>query len=133
MIVEAAESSPSAAKEAANIIRGYLRENNNQNAHAQYNAIMLIRILTDHPGPAFTTYLNDKFAKTVKELLRSSWDPSVQQLLRETLDNFARDKSNDPSLRTLNDMWLKEKTKTVAPSGMPTVSHHRSYIQRNYI
>lgn len=120
-IVDAAESSPSAAKEAAATIRRYLSKDHYQRGYAQYNAIMLMRILTDNPAQAFTRNFDPKFVSTVKELLRDGKDTSVQQILRETLDymEFEKAPSND-SLGTLMEMWRKEKGKRNALR--PTVS-----------
>jgi len=75
----------------------------------QYNAVMLIRILTDNPGPSFTKNLDKTFADTAKHLLRNGQDPSVSQILRETLDALERDKAYDTNLNTLFAMWRKEK------------------------
>ncbi|TGO47947.1 hypothetical protein BCON_0257g00090 [Botryotinia convoluta] len=75
-IVEVAESSPGAAKECAYHIRKFLSKDNHSKAYVQYNAIMLIRILTDNPGMTFTRNIDAKFVQTVKELLRTGRDPS---------------------------------------------------------
>jgi hypothetical protein len=108
-IVEAAESSPSAAAASAVQIRTYLSKENYSRPHVQYNAIMLIRILADNPGPSFTKNLDKNFADTVKHLLRNGQDPSVAQILRETLDAMERDKAYDTNLKTVFAMWKKEK------------------------
>lgn len=111
VIVEAAESSPNAAREAANKIRKFLSRDNYQRAYVQYNAIMLVRILADNPGQTFTRNLDSKFTVTVKYLLRDGRDMSVQQILRETLDSFESSKANDENLASLCEMWKKEKAK----------------------
>ncbi len=111
VIVEAAESSPSAASEAALRIRKFLSKENHQRAYVQYNAIMLVRILADNPGKSFTKNIDQKFVTTVKELLRDGRDMSVQQILRETLDTFEAQKANDETLALLVEMWKKEKGK----------------------
>lgn len=111
VIVEAAESSPSAASEAALRIRKFLSKGNYERAYVQYNAIMLIRILADNPGKSFTKNIDQKFVGTVKELLRDGRDMSVQQILRETLDTFEEQKANDETLTLLTEMWKKEKGK----------------------
>jgi GAT domain len=118
-IVDASESSPTAAKEAAATIRRYLSKEYYQKGYSQYNAIMLARILTDNPGQPFTQNFDDKFVATVKKLLREGKDNSVQQILRETLDYFEVEKapSND-SLGPLIQMWRKEKGATARlPTG----------------
>jgi hypothetical protein len=79
--------------------------------HVQYNAIMLLRILTDNPGPTFTRNLDKPFADTLKELLRYGRDPSVKQILMETLDNFEREKKADENLSVVLEMWKKEQDK----------------------
>lgn len=88
---------------------------------------MLARILTDNPGPTFTRNMNEaKFIATVKELLKTGRDPSVQQILRETLDYFEREKiPSDDNLTGLVDMWKKEQVKLMKmyPNG---VSHLES-------
>ena len=72
---------------------------------------MLVRILTDNPGPTFTRNLDKKFAETVKELLRTGKDRSVQNMLMETLDAFEYTKVGDEGLTPLIEMWKKEKEK----------------------
>ena len=52
-----------------------------------------------------------KFVQTVKELLRLGRDPSVKQILMETLDSLQREKSDDESLVALIEMWKKEQEK----------------------
>jgi hypothetical protein len=70
---------------------------------------MLIRILADNPGPSFTKNLDKQFADTVKHLLRNGTDPSVAQILKETLDALEREKAFDTNLNTVFAMWRKEK------------------------
>ncbi|KAL8897366.1 MAG: hypothetical protein Q9192_002605 [Flavoplaca navasiana] len=141
VIVEAAESSPPAAREAANRIRKFLSRDNFQRAYVQYNAIMLVRILADNPGKSFTGNLDHKFASTVKELLRDGRDMSVQQILRETLDSFETGKADDETLAPLRDMWKKEKLKwskragqpnNVQPANIPAVNNDQNYFARNH-
>lgn len=108
-IVESAVASPQAAQAAANQIRRFLSKENYDRPHVQYNAVMLIRILADNPGASFTKNLDKQFADTVKHLLRNGRDPSVSQILRETLDSIHRDKAYDTNLNTLFAMWAKEK------------------------
>lgn len=108
-IVEAAVASPSAAHAAAAQIRRFLSKENYSRAHVQYNAVMLIRILADNPGQSFTKNLDKQFSDTVKHLLRNGQDPSVAQILRETLDALDRDKAYDTNLSALFAMWRKEK------------------------
>ncbi|KAF4535591.1 GAT domain-containing protein [Lasiodiplodia theobromae] len=107
-IVTAAESSPVAAEACAYQIRKFLSKDNYSKPHVQYNSIMLIRILTDNPGPTFTRNIDSKFVSTVKDLLRNGRDPSVQQILRETLFSLERDKAYDTNLNPLFHMWRKE-------------------------
>ena len=116
-IVEAAESSPPAAKEAATVIRKFLAKDNLQRAYVQYNSVMLIRILTDHPGKSFTRNVDSKFVAAVKDLLRDGRDMSVQQILRETLDTFEIQKADDETLAPLLVMWKKEKQKMAKLAG----------------
>ena len=70
---------------------------------------MLIRILADNPGPSFTKNFDKQFADTIKHLLRNGTDPSVAQILKETLDALERDKAFDTNLNTVFAMWRKEK------------------------
>lgn len=110
VIVEAAESSPAAASAAAHQIRRFLSKEFSSKPHIQYNAIMLIRILADNPGPGFTRNFDQPFVKTVKECLRNCRDGGVQQILRETLDNIEVNKGPyDESVAGLVAMWRKEK------------------------
>ncbi|KAL8997108.1 MAG: hypothetical protein Q9169_003544 [Polycauliona sp. 2 TL-2023] len=140
VIVEAAESSPPAAREAANRIRKFLSRDNFQRAYVQYNAIMLVRILADNPGKSFTRNLDNKFASTVKELLRDGRDMSVQQILRETLDSFETGKADDETLAPLRDMWKKEKLKwskrgtpvTAFPNNVRSTNFQAANNDQNY-
>lgn len=74
---------------------------------------MLIRILTDNPGKTFTRNMDAKFIQTVKELLKTGRDPSVKQILMETLITFTRDKADDETLAPIIEMWKKEQEKMV--------------------
>ena len=125
VIVEAAESSPLAATEASIRIRKFLSKNNYQRAYVQYNAIMLLRILADNPGKSFTRNIDSKFVSTVKELLRDGRDMSVQQILRETLDNFETNKKEDETLTGLREMWKKERARALKQGG-PRATNVRS-------
>ena len=108
-IVESAVASPTAAAAAAQQIRKFLSKENYDRPHVQYNAVMLIRILADNPGQSFTKNLDKQFADTCKHLLRNGQDPSVSQILRESLDSMEREKAYDTNLNTLFGMWRKEK------------------------
>ncbi|OJD16293.1 hypothetical protein ACJ73_08894, partial [Blastomyces percursus] len=110
-IVEAAESSPTAAKAAADAIRRVLSNPNSKKGYKQYNAIMLIRILVDNPGTTFTCNFDAKFVSMIKDMLREGRDMSVQQILRETLEFLSVQKSYDTNLAPLSEMWKREKAK----------------------
>ncbi len=90
-------------------MRKFLSKDNYDRPHVQYNAVMLIRILADNPGPSFTKNLDKQFADTIKHLLRNGRDPSVAQIVRETLDSMQREKAYDTNLNVLFAMWIKEK------------------------
>ncbi|KAF3929620.1 hypothetical protein ABW19_dt0210595 [Dactylella cylindrospora] len=107
VIVESAESSPAAAKEALYTIRKQLEYKNSKHGYQQYNALMLLRILSDNPGPSFTRNIDAKFVSTVKELYRGTKDPSVRQLLVENLEYFS--KKDDPGLQPIKEWYVKEK------------------------
>ena len=127
VIVEAAEGSPSAAARAAQQIRVFLGRDWAMKPHVQYNAIMLIRILSDNPGPSFTKNFDKQFVSTVKELLRNCKDSSTQQILRESLDSLEANKQFQEGMEGLIQMWRKEKgqqaslsrgqSRVIAPSG----------------
>lgn len=109
-IVDATEASPYAAREVAVQVQRYLSKQNFERGYAQYNAIMLMRILTDNPGRNFTQNFDQNFISTIKTLLRECKDSSVQQITRETLDYFEAEKLNaDDTLMPLIEMWRKEK------------------------
>lgn len=130
-IVDACESSPSAAREAALTVQRYLSKQNFDRGYAQYNAIMLMRILTDNPGRNFTQNFDKSFNSTMKALLRECKDSSVQQITRETLDYFEAEKlSSNDSLMPLMEVWRKEKgmgarmySSSVGADGTAIVSH----------
>ncbi|KAJ5767286.1 uncharacterized protein N7511_004902 [Penicillium nucicola] len=110
-IVETAESSPNAAKEAAYRIRKYLADPAGTPNNVQYNALMITRILVDNPGHTFTRNFDAKFVSTIKELLRAGRDWHVQSYLRQYLDTLEQQRSWDEDLKLLLQMWAKEKSK----------------------
>ncbi|KAH8907576.1 hypothetical protein BR93DRAFT_967467 [Coniochaeta sp. PMI_546] len=116
-IVDAAESSPAAAAEAARLIRKYFNRDYWTKPSYQYNSIMLLRILADNPGPTFTRNIDKKFVEATKELLRGGRDPSVRQILMETLDTFETQKMYDEGLLNIIEMWKKEKEKAYKAYG----------------
>jgi hypothetical protein len=116
-IVDAAESSPQAAAQCARLIRKYLKRDYWSRPSWQYNAIMLMRILADNPGPTFTRNMDRKFADTVKELLHKGRDPSVNHSLMETLEAFEA-KSYDEGLALLIELWKNEKNKVQKTYGV---------------
>ncbi|KAH8878890.1 hypothetical protein GQ53DRAFT_56614 [Thozetella sp. PMI_491] len=116
-IVDAAESSPAAAAECARLIRKFLHRDYWSRPSYQYNAIMLVRILSDNPGMTFTRNIDKKFVDTAKELLRTGRDPSVRQMLMETLDSFENTKGYDEGLGLIIEMWKKEKEKAYKAYG----------------
>jgi len=116
MIVESAVATPTAAAAAAAQIRKFLSKDNLSRPHVQYNAIMLVRILADNPGPSFTKNMDTKFVDTVKSLLRKSQDPSVRQIMIETLNALEREKAYDTNMNELFAMWRKEQGLGASPS-----------------
>lgn len=70
---------------------------------------MVMRILADNPGKSFTKNVDKKFVDAVKDTLRAARDPSVQQILMETLDDFQRSKADHEGLADLIGMWKAEK------------------------
>ena len=90
-------------------------------AYKQYHAMMLLRILIDNPGSCkyIAKNIDDKFKQSTKTMLRMHRDPSVQQIARETLDHFAREKSDVPELKPLLEMWVKEQGSAYAPMQKP--------------
>lgn len=109
--MEAAESSPAAAAECARLLRRYMTHDYHTTPSFQYKAVMLMRILTDNPGPSFTRNMDKKFVETVKELLKGGRDSSVRQILMETLDAFEVARVADDGLAGIVDMWVREKEK----------------------
>ncbi|KAJ5385516.1 hypothetical protein N7517_003427 [Penicillium concentricum] len=136
-IVESAESSPNAAKQAALRIRKYLADPAATPNQTQYNAIMLMRILVDNPGHTFTRNFDAKFVTTIKELLRTGRDWHVQSYLRQYLDLLEQQRSWDEDLKPLLQMWSKEKIKafrglidpfpmnTIVPPQVPPRHHQQ--------
>ncbi|PYI05593.1 GAT-like domain-containing protein [Aspergillus sclerotiicarbonarius CBS 121057] len=116
-IVESAESSPNAAREAALRIRKLLSDPARTPSNVQYNAIMLIRILIDNPGHTFSRNIDAKFVATVKDLFRQGRDANVHNILRETLDALEMQRSWDEDLTLLLGMWSKEKGKASSRTG----------------
>ncbi|KAF3913877.1 hypothetical protein ABW21_db0203965 [Orbilia brochopaga] len=110
-IVECTESSPTAAKETLVTIRKNLEYKSSKNGPQQYKALMLFRILADNPGAQFTRNIDAKFVSTVKELYRSTRDPSVRQLLVENMEHCL--KKDDPGLQLLKEWYTKEKDSAI--------------------
>lgn len=108
-IVENVESSPAAAQAAATSIRKLLDVK--QKPSVQYQAIMLLRILTDNPGEPFTRFIgaDSKYSGTIKDLIRRGVDSGVWGILRETLIHFEGEKEQDLGLQKVREMWVKEK------------------------
>ncbi|KAA8893366.1 hypothetical protein FN846DRAFT_979378 [Sphaerosporella brunnea] len=124
VIVDNAESSPAAAGAAATAIRRYLDARNSSRPYIHYNSIMLLRILAQNPGYTFTRHLAEqKFVSAIKELVRNGRDPSVAQILAETLDNFAQDPARvaDENLTPLRELWAKERGRRKAGQPQPTL------------
>lgn len=117
-IVDAAESCPAAAAECARVIRKFLSKDYNSKPSWQYNAIMLVRILTDNPGETFTRNLDEKFVDTIRALLKNVKDRSVWQILMETLDDFEYKKMDDQNLALLILMWKREKEAALNKHGV---------------
>ncbi|GIK04720.1 hypothetical protein Aspvir_008814 [Aspergillus viridinutans] len=129
-IVESAESSPNAAREAAQRLRKYLSDPASTSAQIQYNAIMLMRILIDNPGHTFTRNIDAKFVATIKDLLRNGWDLNVQHFLRETLGAIESQRQWDEDLAPLMQMWKKEKNKLSRQNSGSTWRSSRSQQQQ---
>jgi hypothetical protein len=117
-IVDAAESSPTAAAECARIIRKYMSKEYSSRPSWQYNAIMLMRILADNPGETFTRNLDTKFVDTTRALLKGTKDNSVRQILMDTLDDFERTKFYDENLTLIITLWQEEKEKAIKQHGV---------------
>ena len=118
-IVDAAESSPSAAAEAARVIRKFLSKEYYSRPSWQYNGLMLVRILTDNPGETFTRALAEPdFIETTRKLLKHGRDPSVRQMLMETLNDFEHAKMYDKNLGPLIDMWKNTKVDAYKNTGV---------------
>jgi hypothetical protein len=115
-IVEAAASTPNAAKAAAAQIHKYLSKQSKPHGWTQYNAVMLMRILTDNPGHTFAQNIDAKFVATIKGLLREGRNTSTQHILRETLDSFEEQKAWDEDLATLLKMWREERGRLATPA-----------------
>ena len=95
---------------------------------------MLVRILTDHPGPSFTRNLDARFTATVKDLLREARDPGVSQILAETLDTFEAQRSEDATLAPLIAMWRAEKSKRARKAGTdapPPLTVGSSWLEKH--
>lgn len=122
-IVDAAESSPAAAAESARIIRKYMAKDYSSRPSWQYNAIMLMRILAEHPGETFTRNLDAKFVDAARALLKGTKDNNVRQILMDTLEEFERAKFYDTNLTLIISMWQEEKDKAVEKHGVRDDGH----------
>lgn len=95
----------------------------------QYNAIMLLRILTDNPGATFTRNFDQKFVDTTRQLLKGARDPSVRQILMETLDDMEHTKMDDENLALMISMWKKEKEKAYKDHPVRPLAHRSTFVR----
>ncbi|KAK9241547.1 hypothetical protein V1506DRAFT_550407 [Lipomyces tetrasporus] len=109
VIVECAQATPLAAKEAVKAVRKRLDPKHASSTVSQYNAIMVLRILVDANSEIILGQIgeDDKLATVVKDILKRTRDPSVRELLATTLEHFALEKPNVAELSELNKVYLK--------------------------
>ncbi|KAK9319573.1 hypothetical protein V1517DRAFT_332110 [Lipomyces orientalis] len=128
VIVECAQATPLAAKEAVKAVRKRLDPKHASSAVSQYNAIMVLRILVDANSETILGQIgaDDKLATVVKDILKRSRDPSVRELLATTLEHFAFEKPNVAELVELNKVYLKY---VAGGSGNGSSSRHEPVSQ----
>ena len=101
------------------MIRKFLHKSYASRPSWQYNALMLVRILTDNPGETFTRNLADpEFVETCRKLLKHANDSRVRQMLMETLDDFEHTKMYDQNLQPLVQMWKVQKEEVIKKNGV---------------
>ncbi|KAK9484857.1 hypothetical protein V1527DRAFT_468831 [Lipomyces starkeyi] len=107
VIVECAQATPLAAKEAIKAVRKRLDPKHASSTVSQYNAIMVLRILVDANSQTILNQIgeDDKLAPVVKDVLKRSRDPSVRELLATTLEHFAFEKPSAAELAELNKVY----------------------------
>jgi hypothetical protein len=103
------------------MIRKYLGKEYTSKSSWQYNAVMLVRILTDNPGQTFTRNMDQKFVDTVRSLLKHTKDRRVRQILMETLEDFQYTRIDDENLVLIIEMWKNEKEKAIKENGVSWV------------
>ncbi|KAI6777982.1 uncharacterized protein J7T54_008316 [Emericellopsis cladophorae] len=132
-IVDAAESSPAAAAECARVIRRFLGKEYNGKPAWQYNALMLVRILVDNPGPSFTRNLGEpEFVETTRKLLKHVRDTRLRHMLMEMLDDFEHTKQYDENLQPLVQMWKAQKEDAFKKNGGPPPQMMQQQRQQAY-
>lgn len=105
------------------MIRKFLDKQYYSRPSWQYNALMLIRILTDNPGETFTRNLDAEFAETCRKLLKHGRDSRVDQMLMDTLDDFQHTRMYDPNLQPLVQMWKAQKELALKKHGVDIFSN----------
>ena len=100
------------------MIRKYMSKDYFSRPSWQYNAIMLMRILTDNPGATFTRNMDQKFVDTALSLLRNVKDANVRQILMETMDDFENTRMDDQNLALIISMWNREKHEAIRKFGV---------------
>ena len=100
------------------MIRKFLDKGYYSRPSWQYNALMLVRILTDNPGETFTRNFDAEFAETCRKLLKHGKDGRVRQMLMETLDDFEHTKMYDENLKVLIEMWKAQKEEVYKKHGV---------------
>lgn len=98
----------------------------------QYNAIMLIRILSDNPGSTFMRGFDKDFVETVRVLLVKNKDGGTQQILRETLDALEAGRAgHDEGAKRLMSMWRSQKGQKASLSFTTTGSYQQRFALEN--
>ncbi|KAK9479315.1 hypothetical protein V1514DRAFT_341869 [Lipomyces japonicus] len=121
VIVENAEATPAAAVLAIKTLRKRLDFKHGASTVAQYNAVIVLRVLADANSPNILARLNDdsKLVTAIVSLLNSNKDLSVKHLLRDTLRHFAVDMPDAvPALAALH----KDNHPTAAAAAAPPVT-----------
>ncbi|KAK9241417.1 hypothetical protein V1525DRAFT_393092 [Lipomyces kononenkoae] len=132
VIVECAQATQLAAKEAVKAVRKRLDPKHASSTVSQYNAIMVLRILVDADSPTILNQIgdDDKLAPVVTDVLKRSRDPSVRELLATTLEHFVFEKPNATELKELNNVYAKYVARG-SGSSRRSPSRHEELSQQN--
>ncbi|KAK9458658.1 uncharacterized protein V1516DRAFT_682270 [Lipomyces oligophaga] len=132
MIIEYAESTPDAAKEAVRAIQKRLDVKNLLRTSSQYNAVMVLRLLIDTNSPMIIKQigLNPKLPGSLSGTLNQTRDPSVKESVLDFLIHISTEHAAVPEFDALRGIYANYQAKHSTRSQSHHTSSHPSQTHR---